>query len=290
MKNINTIALVIVGLVIVASMTIYTVDQRQNAVVFQFGQIVAVNKTPGLYLKLPLVQNVRYFNTQIRTLNLVDPERFISSEKKNILVDYFAKWRIVNAKQYYVSVGGDETRAQTRLQQTINDDLRVALGTLNLHDILSAQRDQIIAGLRLKADADARKIGIQVVDVRIKRLDQPPEIDAAVYKRMQADRTRVASELRSTGEAEAAQIRADADRQREVIIADAYRDAQHVKGEGDAKASTIYATAYSQNPEFYAFYRSMEAYRQSFKSKSDVLVLEPNTDFFKYMKSPKVAK
>lgn len=290
MKNINAIALVIVGLVIVASMTTYTVDQRQNAVVFQFGQIVAVNKTPGLYLKLPLVQNVRYFSTQIRTLNLVDPERFISSEKKNILIDYFAKWRVVNAKQYYVSVGGDETRAQTRLQQTINDDLRVAMGTLNLRDIISGQRDQIITGLRLKADADAGKIGIQVVDVRIKRLDQPPEIDAAVYKRMQADRTRVASELRSTGEAEAAQIRADADRQREVIIADAYRDAQHVKGEGDAKASTIYATAYSQNPEFYAFYRSMEAYRQSFKNKSDVLVLEPNTDFFKYMKSPKVAK
>ncbi len=290
MKNINAIALVIVGLVIVASMTIYTVDQRQNAVVYQFGQIVAVNKTPGLYLKLPLVQNVRYFSTQIRTLNLVDPERFISSEKKNILIDYFAKWRVVNAKQYYVSVGGDETRAQTRLQQTINDDLRVALGTLNLRDIVSGQRDQIITGLRLKADADARKIGIQVVDVRIKRLDQPPEIDAAVYKRMQADRTRVASELRSTGEAQAAQIRADADRQREVIIADAYRDSQHVKGEGDAKASTIYATAYSQNPEFYAFYRSMEAYRQSFKNKSDVLVLEPNTDFFKYMKSPKVAK
>ncbi|MHB1677104.1 MAG: protease modulator HflC [Sulfuriferula sp.] len=290
MKNVNSIVIIILGLLILASMTLYTVDQRQNALVFQLGQVVAVDKSPGLYFKLPLIQNVQYFDTRIRTLNPVDPDRFITSEKKNVLVDYFAKWRIVDVKQYYVSVGGDEIRAQTRLQQTINDGLRAELGKRNVHDVVSGERDKIMAQLRTKTDADARKIGIAVIDVRIKHVDLPQEVSASVYKRMEAERKRVANELRSTGEAEAEQIRADADRQREVIIADAYRDAQQVKGEGDAKASTIYATAYSQNPEFYAFYRSMDAYRQSFKSKTDVLVLEPNTDFFKYMKSPKVAK
>ena len=290
MKNINTIVIIILGLLILASMSLYTVDQRQNALVFQLGQVVAVNKDPGLYFKLPLLQNVRYFDTRIMTLDPVDPDRFITSEKKNVLVDYFAKWRIVDVKQYYVSVGGDELRAQTRLQQTINDGLRAELGQRNVHDVVSGERDKIMAQLRAKADVDARKIGITVVDVRIKHVDLPQEVSASVYKRMEAERKRVANELRSTGEAEGEQIRADADRQREVIIAEAYRDAQQVKGEGDAKASTIYATAYSQNPEFYAFYRSMEAYRQSFKNKTDVLVLEPNTDFFKYMKSPKVAK
>ncbi|WP_124951631.1 protease modulator HflC [Sulfuriferula thiophila] len=290
MKNINTIIIIVLGLLIVASMTIYTVDQRQNAMVFQLGEVVAVDKTPGLYFKLPLVQNVRYFDTRILTLDPADPDRFITSEKKNVLVDYFAKWRIIDVKQYYVSVGGDETRAQTRLQQTINDSLRAEFGKRTVHEVVSGERDEIMASLRAKADQDARKIGVQVMDVRIKHVDLPQEVSDSVYRRMEAERKRVANELRSTGSAEAEKIRADADRQREVIIAEAYRDAQRIKGEGDAKASTIYASAYSQNPEFYAFYRSMDAYRQSFKNKSDVLVLEPNSAFFKYMKSPKVTK
>lgn len=290
MKNVNTIVIVILGLLLLGSMTLYTVDQRQNAMVFQLGQVVAVHKQPGLYFKIPIVQNVRYFDTRIMTLNPVDPDRFITSEKTNILVDYFAKWRIVDVKQYYVSVGGDEIRAQTRLQQTINYGLRAELGKRNISDLVSGERDDIMARLRSKADADARKIGIEVIDVRLKHVDLPDEVSASVYKRMEAERNRVASELRSTGEAQSEQIRANADRQRQVIIADAYRDAQQVKGEGDAQASSIYAAAYSQNPEFYAFYRSMEAYRESFKHKTDVLVLEPNTDFFKYMKSPKGAK
>lgn len=290
MKNINTIIIIVLGLLIVASMTLYTVDQRQNAMVFQLGEVVAVDKTPGLYFKLPLVQNVRYFDTRILTLDPADPDRFITSEKKNVLVDYFAKWRIIDVKQYYVSVGGDETRAQTRLQQTINDSLRAEFGKRTVHEVVSGERDEIMASLRAKADQDARKIGVQVMDVRIKHVDLPQEVSDSVYRRMEAERKRVANELRSTGSAEAEKIRADADRQREVIIAEAYRDAQRIKGEGDAKASTIYASAYSQNPEFYAFYRSMDAYRQSFKNKSDVLVLEPNSAFFKYMKSPKVTK
>jgi membrane protease subunit HflC len=287
MKKFNIIIVILLGVLIVASMTIYTVDQRQNAMVFQLGEVVTIKKTPGLYFKLPILQNVRYFDTRILTLDPADPDRFITSEKKNVLVDYFAKWRIINAEQYYVSVGGDETRAQTRLQQTINDSLRAEFGKRTVHEVVSGERDEIMASLRLKADQDARKIGVQVMDVRIKHVDLPQEVSDSVYRRMEAERKRVANELRSTGSAEAEQIRADADRQREIIIAEAYRDAQHVKGEGDAKASAIYAAAYSQNPEFYAFYRSMDAYRQSFKNKTDVLVLEPNSAFFKYMKSPK---
>ena len=290
MKNVNTIVIIILGLLLLASMTLFTVDQRQNAMVFQLGQVVAIHKKPGLYFKFPLIQSVRYFDTRIMTLNPVDPDRFITAEKQNVLVDYFAKWRIVDAKRYFVSVGGDETRAQTRLQQTINDGLRAELGKRNIHDVVTGERDDILAKLRSKADDDARKIGIEVVDVRIKHIDLPPEVSASVYKRMEADRKRVASELRSTGAAQGEQIRADADRQRQIIIANAYRDAQQVKGEGDAQASTIYASAYSQNPEFYAFYRSLAAYRESFNHKTDVLVLEPDTDFFKYMKSPKAAK
>ncbi|MFA5170147.1 MAG: protease modulator HflC [Sulfuriferula sp.] len=290
MKKFNIIAVTLLGLLIVASMTIYTVDQRQNAMVFQLGEVVAVDKNPGLYFKLPILQNVRYFDTRILTLDPADPDRFITSEKKNVLVDYFAKWRIIDVKQYYVSVGGDETRAQTRLQQTINDSLRAEFGKRTVHEVVSGERDEIMASLRLKADQDARKIGVQVMDVRIKHVDLPQEVSDSVYRRMEAERKRVANELRSTGSAEAEKIRADADRQREIIIAEAYRDAQRVKGEGDAKASTIYAAAYSQNPEFYAFYRSMDAYRQSFKNKNDVLVLEPNSAFFKYMKSPKASR
>ena len=189
------------------------------------------------------------------------------------------------SKQYFVSVAGDETQAQTRLTQTVNDGLRAEFGKRTVHDVVSGERDQIMEILRQKADIDARKIGVQVMDVRLKRVELPQEVSESVYQRMEAERKRVANELRSQGAAEAEKIRADADRQREVILAEAYRTAQHTKGEGDAKAAAIYAAAYGQNPEFYAFYRSMEAYRQSFKNKSDVMVLEPSSEFFKYMKS-----
>ncbi|MHB1175407.1 MAG: protease modulator HflC [Sulfuriferula sp.] len=290
MKHLNVIIVAVLALLILASLTMYTVDQRQNAMVFQLGEIVAIHKKPGLYFKLPLIQNVRYFDTRVLTLNPAEPDRFITSEKKNLLVDYFAKWRIIDTQQYYVSVGGDEIRAQTRLRQTINDGLRAELGKSTVHDVVSGERDKIMTTLRQKADQDARKIGVQVLDVRLKHVNLPQEVSDSVYRRMEAERKRVANELRSTGSAEAEKIKADADRQRQVIIANAYRDAQAIKGEGDAKASTIYASAYSKNPEFYAFYRSMDAYRHSFKSKSDVMVLEPNSAFFKYMKSPNSGK
>jgi len=286
MKNIGTILIGLILALVVASLTLFTVDQRQNAIVFQLGEVVSVKTKPGLYFKIPMVQNVRYFDTRVLTIDSAEPERFITSEKKNVLVDSFVKWRIVDVKQYYVSVGGDEIRAQTRLMQTVNDGLRAEFGKRTVHDVVAGERDKIMEILRQKANQDASKIGVQVLDVRLKRVDLPQEVSESVYRRMEAERKRVANELRSTGSAEAEKIRADADRQREVILAEAYRDAQRIKGEGDARASAIYASAYGQNPEFYSFYRSMEAYRQSFRNKSDVMVLEPTSDFFKYLKNP----
>ncbi|MBZ0104190.1 MAG: protease modulator HflC [Sulfuricella denitrificans] len=291
-KHLSGLLTGLLALLLLSSLTVFTVDQRQRAIVFQLGEIISVKQQPGLYFKIPLLQNVRYFDTRLRTVNTSEPERFLTSEKKNVLVDSYVKWRIVDAKQHYVSVGGDEARAETRLMQTVNDSLRAEFGKRTVHEVVSGERDKIMEILRQKADLDARKIGVQVMDVRLKRVDLPQEVSESVYQRMEAERKRVANELRSQGFAESEKIRADADRQREVILAEAYRTAQQTKGEGDAKASATYAAAYGQNPEFYSFYRSLEAYRQSFKNKSDVLVLEPTSEFFKYMKSSggKVAK
>lgn len=279
------LAVVVLLLLVLASSTMFTVDQRQYAIKFQLGEIREVITDPGLHFKMPLIQNVRYFDNRVLTVDTVEPERFITSEKKNVLVDLFVKWRIADVKQYYISVGGDERRAETRLSQTVNSGLREEFGKRTVHDVVSGERDKIMADVRDGADQDARKIGVQILDVRLKRVDLPTEVSESVYRRMEAERKRVANELRSQGAADAEKIRADADKQREVIIAEAYRDAQKIKGEGDAKASTIYAQAFSQNPEFYAFYRSLEAYRQTFRSKSDVLVLDPNSEFFKYLKN-----
>lgn len=285
MRNLGNVLAAVLGLLILLALSLYTVEQRQNAIVFQLGEVVSVKTEPGLYFKMPLVQNVRLFDTRILTIDAEEPDRFITSEKKNVLVDSFVKWRIVDVKQYYVSVGGDELRAQKRLLQTVNDGLRAEFGKRTVHDVVSGERDKITDQLRAMVAQDASKIGVEVVDVRIKRVDFPQEVSATVFSRMESERKRVANELRSTGSAEAEKIRADADRQREVILAEAYRKAQEVKGEGDARAAAIAAAAFGKNPEFYSFYRSLEAYRQSFKSKSDVLVLEPNSEFFKYMRS-----
>jgi membrane protease subunit HflC len=286
-KNATGIVVALVIGLLLLSLSLYTVDQRQAAMVFQLGEIVHVNKAPGLYLKVPFVQNVRYFDTRVLTMDAVDPERFITSEKKNVLVDYFVKWRVFDVEKFYVSFSGDERRAANRLAQTVNDGMRAEFGKRTVHDVVSGERDEVMSALRTKADSDARRYGVQVLDVRIKRVDLPSEVSESVYRRMDAERKRVANELRSTGSAEAEKIRADADRQREIIVAEAYRDAQRIKGEGDGKASAIYGEAYGKNPEFYAFYRSMESYRNSFRNKSDVLVMQPNSEFFRYMKSSK---
>jgi membrane protease subunit HflC len=284
----TNVANVLVGLalaLILLSLSLFIVDQRQTVIVFQLGEMVSVKTQPGLYFKVPLLQNVRYFDSRILTLDTAEPERFITAEKKNVLVDSFVKWRIVDVKQFYISVGGDEMRANTRLMQTVNSSMREEFGKRTIHEVVSGEREEIMNVLRNKTDADARKIGVQVLDVRLKRVDFPTEISDSVYRRMDAERKRVANELRASGAADGEKIKADADKQREVILAEAYRDAQSTKGEGDAKASSIYAAAFGRNAEFYSFYRSLEAYKQSFKNKSDVMVMDPSSAFFKYLKS-----
>ena len=283
----SNVANILIGAVLVLitlSLSMFVVDQRQSAIVLQLGEMVRVETTPGLKWKIPLMQNVRFFDSRILTLDAGEPERFITAEKKNVLVDSFVKWRIVDVKQYYISVGGDEMRARTRLLQTVNSSMREEFGKRTIHEVVSGEREQIMNVLREKTDADARKIGVQVLDVRLKRVDFPAEISGSVYRRMDAERKRVANELRASGAAEGEKIKADADKQREVILAEAYRDAQKTKGEGDARASAIYAAAFGRNAEFYSFYRSLEAYKQSFKNKSDVMVLDPSSAFFKYLK------
>ena len=285
-KSTTNVLIGAVAVLVVLSMSIFVVDQRQSAIVFQLGEAIRIKTDPGLGFKVPLLQNVRFFDSRILTLDAGEPERFITAEKKNVMVDSFIKWRIVDVKQYYISVGGDEDRARTRLLQTVNSSMREEFGKRTINEVVSGERDKIMEVLRTKTDSDARKIGVEVLDVRLKRVDFPLEISKSVYRRMDAERKRVANELRASGAAEGEKIKADADKQREVILAEAYRDAQKTKGEGDARASSLYAAAFGQNPEFYSFYRSLEAYKQSFKDKKDVMVIDPSSAFFKYLKSP----
>jgi membrane protease subunit HflC len=285
--RLNAFLLIVASVLVVLALSMFIVDQRQYALVLQFGEVKQTIREPGLYFKIPLVQNVHYFEKRIITLdNNSDPERFITSEKKNVLVDSYIKWRIVDPVQFYTSVSGDEALARTRLNQTVNAGLREEFGKRTVHDVVSGERDKIMDAMRTKADVDARRIGVEIVDVRLKRVELPAEVSDSVYDRMKAERKRVANELRAEGAAEAEKIRADAERQREVIRAEAYRDAQKIRGDGDAKATAIYAAAFNQNPGFYAFYRSLEAYRGSFNNKGDMLVVDPASDFFKYMKGP----
>lgn len=285
MRNIGSLLIGVFVLLVIITSSAYTVDQREYALVFRLGEIVSVKSEPGLYFKMPMVENIRYYDKRILTLNWEEPDRFITSEKKNVLVDSFVKWRIIDPSKYYVSVRGDEVQAERRLSQMVNDGLRAEFGKRTIHDVVSGERSEIMEILRQRADKESRQMGIQILDVRLRRVDLPEEVSESVYQRMEAERKSVANELRSQGAAAAEKIRADADRQREVIIAEAYRDAQKVKGEGDAKAAEVYAQAFGKNPEFYAFYRSQEAYKNSFKSKSDVMVIDQSSDFFKYMRS-----
>ena len=278
------ITLVVIALIV--AMSVYTIDQRRAAIKFQLGEVVAVQTTPGLYFLVPMLQNVRMFDTRIQTLDARDAERFLTAENKNVLVDSFVKWRVIDVRQYYVSVRGDAIAAEARINQTVNDALRAEFARRTVHDVVSGEREKIMATVADKVDADVKGIGVEVVDVRLKRVDLVPEISSDVFRRMESERKRVANELRATGQAEGERIKADADRQRQVIVAEAYRDAQRIKGEGDALANRVYAEAFQRNPEFFSFYRSMEAYRQSLRSKSDVMVLDPSSEYFKYFKSP----
>jgi membrane protease subunit HflC len=269
------------------SSTVFVVDQRRYAIVFALGEVREVISEPGLHFKLPPpFQNIIYLDKRILTLDTPDADRFITAEKKNILVDAFVKWRIVEPRLYYVSFSGDERAAANRMSQIIKAALNDEITKRTVREVISGERGAVMEAVRDKVVAEAKQIGVGIVDVRLKRVDYIEQINNSVYDRMRAERVRVANELRSTGSAESEKIRADADRQRTVILAEAFREAEKVKGEGDAKASAIYAESFGKNPEFYKFYRSLEAYRASFKAHGDVMVIDPNSEFFKYFRSP----
>lgn len=274
--------LVAVGLL---SSTIFVVDQRQYAVVYALGEIRQVIDKPGLHFKLPPpFQNVQYFDRRILTIDTADIDRFITSEKLNIQIDTYVKWRIVDPRTFVRSVQGSEMIAADRITRSLRDALNNEIARRTVADVISGQREEITENVRTKIDEDSRQLGAEIVDVRLKRVDFAPEVQERVFDRMQSERKRVANERRATGSAESEKIRADADRQREVILAEAYREAQKVKGEGDARAAAIYAGAFGQNPEFAEFYRSLEAYRASFRSRTDVLVVDPSSDFFRFFR------
>ncbi|MFA9274536.1 MAG: protease modulator HflC [Candidatus Aquirickettsiella gammari] len=281
----SLLALVIVG--IAAYSTIFVVDQRSHAIVFALGEVKAVISEPGLHFKLPPpFQNVMFLDKRILTIESPEADRFITAEKKNILVDTYVKWHITEPKLYFVSFNGEESRARDRLSQIVKAALNEEITKRSVRDVISGERDKVMQAIRKKVTDEAKQIGVEVVDVRLQRVDYVEQINNSVYERMKAERSRVANELRSTGFADSEKIRADADRQRIVILAEAYKEAQTVSGAGDAEAAKIYSQAFSQNAEFYKFYRSLEAYRASFKSKSDVMVVDQNSEFFKYFKAP----
>jgi len=286
----NKIVATVVGLILLAVLfraSTFVVDQRQFAILFAFGQIKDVIDTPGLHFKLPPpFQNVVYLDRRILTIDTPQPDRVQTSEKKNLLVDSFVKWRISDPRRYWVSFLGSERAAQERINTLVRDALNHAVNLRTVNEITSREREAAMEEIRVAVQERVKEVGVEVVDVRLKRVEFVPEISESVFRRMEAERKRVANEQRSIGAAEGEKIRADADRQREVLLAEAYREAQTIKGQGDARASAIYAAAFGQNPEFFNFYRSLEAYRASFRNRSDLLVVDPSSDFFRYMRSP----
>jgi modulator of FtsH protease HflC len=281
---------ILLGLLVVfgiGSTMLFVVDQRQYAVVFALGEIREVITLPGLHFKLPPpFQNVQYFDNRILTIDTPDTDRFITSEKLNIQIDTFVKWRIIDPRQYFVSVGGSELIAQDRIQRSLRDALNNEVARQTVNDVISARRGQIVESVRGRVNEDAKQLGVEIIDVRLKRVDFAPEVSERVFARMQSERQRVANERRALGTADSEKIRADADRQREVLLANAYRDAQRLRGVGDARAASLYSSAFGQNPEFASFYRSLEAYRNSFRNRGDVMVLDPSSDFFRYFRAP----
>lgn len=273
--------LIIAAVLFIGSFSVFTVNEWQKALLFRLGEIVRSDYEPGLHFKVPFINNVRKFDARLLTLD-VEPERFLTAEKKNVIVDSFVKWKIENVSRYYTAVLGDEIQARQRLEQIIKDEMRGEFSKRTINEVVSGERTRIMDLVTSDANKQATQIGITIVDVRIMRIDLPAEVSNSVYRRMEAERARVAKDFRSRGFEAAERIRADADRQRSIILAEAFRDAEQVRGEGDAKAAEIYANAFERDADFFAFYRSMNAYQRAINSKSDVLVLEPDTDFFRF--------
>ena len=283
-KRLNLLLVIGTLGIMLIRMTFFTVDEREHAVKFRFGEIVRADYEPGLHLKIPFINNIEKYPDRILDYQ-ESQERFLTGEKKNLIVDYFIMWRITDPAQYYRSARGDELFAQQRLSAIIREGIKAEFSRRTVVEVVSAERSEIMSQMLEQVAQRAPELGIEVVDVRVMRIELSDEVSDSVYARMQQERARVASQLRAEGSEDAERIRADADRQRTVILAEAYRDAEVMRGEGDARASETYANAYSENPEFYAFYRSMQAYRTSLGREQDVLVLSPDSDFFQFLQA-----
>jgi membrane protease subunit HflC len=275
--------IIIIIVLSIGSYSFFTVDETESAVLFRLGEVVRSDFKPGFYWKIPFVNNVKKFDQRIQTLD-AEPELYLTREKKNVIVDSFVKWKINDVRNYYTATGGDARRANTRLSQFIKDGLRSEFGKRTIQEVISGERAEIMDIMTIEANKTAVAFGINIVDVRVKRIDLDKEISVSVYRRMEAERRRVANDYRARGEEEAEKLRADADRKKTIILAEAYRDSEIFRGEGDGLAANIYAKAYSKDAKFYSLYRSLAAYKSTFANKGDMLVIEPNSEFFKYFK------
>ena len=279
--NLKALLVLLAGLGVLAGLSVFTVDERQVAILLQFGKVERTDLKPGLHFKVPVVQNILKFDARIQTLDS-EPQNYLTFEKKNVIVDSFVKWRIADVRRFYTSAGGSILQANNRLGEVILKRLRDEFGKRSIQQVVSGQRAEIMDELRVAAKDQADELGLEIVDVRIKRVDLPEDVGQSVYNRMRAERLEVAKRFRSEGEEEARQLRATANKDREVIIAEADREAQITRGAGDARATEIYASAFGQDREFYKFYRSLNGYRTAFGSTADILLLEPKSEFFDY--------
>ena len=284
--NLKALLVLLAGVAVLAGLSVFTVDERQVAILLQFGKVERTDLKPGLHFKVPVVQNILKFDARIQTLDS-DPQNYLTFEKKNVIVDSFVKWRIVDVRRFYTSAGGSILQANNRLGEVILKRIRDEFGKRTIQQVVSGERAEIMDELRVAAKDQADELGLEIVDVRIKRVDLPEDVGQSVYNRMRAERLEVAKRFRSEGEEEARQLRATSNKDREVIIAEADREAQITRGAGDARATEIYAEAFGQDREFYKFYRSLNGYRTAFGSTSDILLLEPKSEFFDYFKGSK---
>ncbi len=283
--RINLLLILGVFAAILVRMSVFTVDAREHVVKFRIGRIVAADYAPGLHFKIPFFETVARYPNRVLIFDEDSRERFLTGEKKNLIVDYYVNWQVVDPGQYYRSVRADERTAEQRLSAIVKEGIRAAIGRRTLQEVVSAERTELLQEVLTQVQDRSPELGIHVVDVRVKRIDLAEDVSESVFSRMRQERLSVATQLRAEGEEEYVRIRADAERQRTVILAEAYRDAERIRGAGDARAAEIYAAAYGEDREFYAFYRSMQAYRQSIGSDRDVLVLQPDSEFFKFLQS-----
>tara|TARA_B110001469_G_scaffold28266_1_gene28890 strand:- start:3140 stop:4009 length:870 start_codon:yes stop_codon:yes gene_type:complete len=288
MSNLLKVAVFFLVVLVGVSNTLYVISEFERGITLRFGQLIEADIQPGLHVKIPFLDDVRRFDARILTVD-AQPASFFTVEKKRLIVDSYAKWKIANVETYYKATTGLERNAENRLAKRINDGLRNQFGTRTLREVVSGERDLLMKNITQELNASVRdELGIEIVDIRVKRIDLPQEVSSQVFRRMTAERDKEAQELRSTGKEKAEKIRASADRERTIELANAYRDAEELRGEGDAKAASIYAEAYQQDAEFYSFIRSLNAYKAAFSSKGDIMLVEPDSQFFKYLKQKEV--